>query len=244
MSSLTQKISKVFVIHYKKLTNRKEYLINYFKSKNITNYEFRNNFQREDLTTDIVNHYFKSNKFERENLSTKAAESYFKLNNFDNVTTDIADFYFKLNILNSAQICITIEHIETYKEIVNRTSDNDDSWYLILEDDAMFFENFVNDINLYLDNVPQDAEYLDISDYFTIRSQNMWERKDSTRTNCGYLIKRSTCVKLLSTIVPFEYPIDHELNKQLKMHNIKTYWSNKSLIHHGSGTHYHGSYTH
>jgi hypothetical protein len=137
MSSLTQKISKVFVIHYKKLTNRKEYLINYFKSKNITNYEFRNNFQREDLTTDIVNHYFKSNKFERENLSTKAAESYFKLNNFDNVTTDIADFYFKLNILNSAQICITIEHIETYKEIVNRTSDNDDSWYLILEDDAI-----------------------------------------------------------------------------------------------------------
>jgi hypothetical protein len=88
-----------------------------------------------------------------------------------------------------------------------------------------------------------DAEYLDISDYFTINSVNMWERKEYTRTNSAYLIKKSTCVKLLSTIIPFEQPIDHELNKQFKIHDIKNYWSNIPLVHHGSGSNYRGSYT-
>ena len=205
MSNITHKISKIFIIHYNKLIERKKYLTNFFETNNITNYQFRNNFQRENLTTELK-------------------EQYFKLNN-----------------LNSAQICITIEHIETYRQIVNTATNNDD-WYLILEDDAIFYKNFINDINLYLDNVPSDAEYLDISDYFIINSLNMWERKDSTRTNCAYLIKMNTCIKLLQTIIPFEKAIDHELNKQFKLHDIKTYWSNKSLVHHGSGSNYNGSY--
>jgi hypothetical protein len=70
----------------------------------------------------------------------------------------------------------------------------------------------------------------------------MWVRNYSTRTNCAYLINKKTCSKLLQTIIPFEKAIDHELNKQFELHDIKTYWSNVSLVHHGSGSNYIPSY--
>ena len=82
-------VSKIYIIHYNKLVNRKNYLLDFFSKNNIKNFEFRELYQRENLTSEISNRYF------------------------------------KLNNLNSAQICITIEHIETYREIVNNsTNDN------------------------------------------------------------------------------------------------------------------------
>ena len=98
---LTSKISKIFIVHYKPLHHRKKYLLNYFNQYGIDNFEFRDLYQREHLTKELTNEYF------------------------------------KLDNLNPAQICITIEHIETYKEIV-KTASNDDDWYLILEDDSIF----------------------------------------------------------------------------------------------------------
>lgn len=198
-------ISKIYIIHYNKLVERKKYLIDFFNKNNIHNFEFRELYQRENLTNEIV------------------------------------DKYFKLKNLNSSQICITIEHIETYREIVNN-SINDSDWYLILEDDAILCNNFVNILNKYLENIPSDAEYLDISDYFKINSPDMWVRNNATRTTCAYLINKKTCSKLLPTIIPFEKAIDHELIKQFKLHDIKTYWSNLSLVHHGSGSNYMPSY--
>ena len=203
--TLSKVIQKIYIIHYKPLTERKEYLETYFKNNNIKNYEFRSLYQRENLTEDIKRKYF------------------------------------KLDNLNNAQICITIEHIETYREIDN-ISNNDNDWYLILEDDAIFNNNFLENINIYLNNIPEDAEYLDINDYMKINSQNLWEKVQTTRTNCSYLIKCSLCEKLLQTIIPFEKAIDHELNKQFLIHNVNSYWSNIPLISHGSISYYNSSY--
>lgn len=203
--SLSEVINKIYIIHYNKLVERKNYLIHFFNKNNITNYEFRELYQRDTLTTEVT------------------------------------DNYFKLNNLNSAQICITIEHIETYREIVNNCS-NENGWYLILEDDTIFCDNFIEKLNNHMDNIPNDSEYLDISDYFVINSNNMWERKNTTRTTSAYLVNKKTCETILSTIIPFEYAIDHELNKQFKIHDTKTYWSSESLTHHGSGSNYNGSY--
>ena len=202
---LIEVINKIYIIHYNKLVERKNYLVNFFNINNITNYEFRQLYQRETLTDDTKNNYF------------------------------------ELDNLNSAQICITIEHIETYREIVNNCL-NDNDWYLIIEDDAIFCDNFIEKLNNHMENIPNDAEYLDICDYFIVNSVDMWVRNYTTRTNGAYLINKKTCEKLLNTIIPFEYAIDHELNKQFKIHDIKTYWSSPSLIHHGSGSNYNPSY--
>ena len=56
---LTTKISKIFIIHYKPLLNRKKYLLNYFNNNGIENFEFRDLYQREYLTKKLTNEYFK-----------------------------------------------------------------------------------------------------------------------------------------------------------------------------------------
>lgn len=188
-------VEKIYIIHYNKLVERKMNLEKYFVSNNITNYEFRNLYPRENLTQQMKEQYFK----------------------FDN--------------LNPAQICITIEHIETYREIINSSCDE---WFLILEDDAVFCHDFVNKLNKMLETVPTDAEYLDISDYFTVKSNSDWVKNTSTRTNVSYLIKKNTCLKILQTIIPFEKAIDHELNRQISIHSLNVYWSCPSLVSQGS----------
>jgi GR25 family glycosyltransferase involved in LPS biosynthesis len=125
-------LKNIFIVHYKKLTDRRRVIENSLNGYNITNYEFREKYQREYLTDEIKNKYFVFN-----NLSP-------------------------LNNLSSAQICITIEHIEIFREIIEN---NYKGWCLILEDDALFSNNFVTKLNKLLENVPHDAEYLDIADF-------------------------------------------------------------------------------
>ena len=45
---------KIFIIHYKKLTDRKEFMINQFKRENITNYEFITIDRDELIETDLI----------------------------------------------------------------------------------------------------------------------------------------------------------------------------------------------
>jgi GR25 family glycosyltransferase involved in LPS biosynthesis len=187
-------VENIFIIHYKKLTNRKKNIENYFKENNIVNYEIRDKYQREDLTDELKTKYF---------------------------------FQTEINLC-PAQICVTIEHIETYREIVINGIDN--GWYLILEDDALFCINFIEKLNELLDCVPNDAEYLDISNYFTINGDEKWCKQKLTRTTVSYLIKKNTCQKLLNTIIPFNHAIDAELNRQITINDLMVYWSTESLV--------------
>ena len=200
---MEQIVNKIFIVHYKPLENRKKYLDKYLIDNNIKNYEYRTLFQRETLTEET------------------------------------REKYFKLNDLNNAQICITIEHIEIYKKIIELGIDG---WYLIIEDDAHFCHDFIKKINDYLKIVPEDAEYLDIGDYnhSWIDIKEKWNKFPFTRTNLGYLIKKSTCEKIIKTIIPFTKAIDHELNKQFVLHNLNVYHVDNPLILNGN---YGSSYT-
>jgi GR25 family glycosyltransferase involved in LPS biosynthesis len=189
-------VKTIFVVHYKQLIDRKKYITDYFKKNGITNYEFRDYYQRE------------------------------------NITKETMDKYSDTNDLPVVFKCVAIEHIEIYKEIVNRYDDDD--WCLIVEDDAIFCENFPSVFGAYMENKPSDAEYLDLSDYYTVETDLLWYKHNTTKTVCGYVIKKSTCKKILSTIIPLRIPIDHEMNNQIQIHNLNMYWSGKPLIHHGS----------
>lgn len=207
--SLTSKIDKVYVVHYTPLVERRNYMLNFFNRNNITNYEFRSLYQREQLTEELCKKSYK----------------------LHNTVT-----------MKPAVVCITLEHIEIYKNIIQNDFNN---WCLILEDDSIFNNDFIEKINFFMDNVPADAEYLDINDYkFDYKSfdysshidlNKLWEPNQATRTTCSYLIKKSACLKLLKTIIPFKHAIDHELNEQVKIHDIKLYWSVYPLVINGGG---------
>ncbi len=201
------KINKIFIVHYKPLTERKKYLIDKLNNMKIINYEFIENYDRNSTSKEIMNEYF------------------------------------KLDNLNPAQICITIAHISIYKKIVNENL----GMCLILEDDAIFDNNFVVDFNKYIDCCPDDIDIGSLNDGCQfhanqITSEKIWYKNTITRTCCAYLITQKCCEKILKTIIPFNKAIDHELNHQINIHNLNIYWAEPTIVTEGSDEKYKSSY--
>lgn len=162
----------------------------------------------------------------------------------NSTSQEIIDSYFKLKNLNPAQICITISHIEIYKKILNHPNDK---FFLILEDDALFSENFVENFNKYIDLLPKDTNIAFLNSGCglhapSITFDKIWYSVPHSRTCCSYLINRETCEKLLNTIIPFQKAIDHELNTQIELHKLNSYWCEPTIISDGSERNYHSSY--
>jgi GR25 family glycosyltransferase involved in LPS biosynthesis len=204
---MLNRIDKIFIIHYPKLAERKQYLLDIFKQYNITNYEF------------------------------------YEENSRDTIKPEKIDMYLKKGVrMRIPHICITISHIEIYKKII----ENDYKMCLILEDDAILCANFIEQFNNYINVLPNDFELGFINSGCGLHAKTIentiWYKEYRTRTCCGYIITNTACKKLLTTIIPFRDAIDHELNRQILIHNIQTYWCEPVLINDGSGREYNGSY--
>lgn len=48
---------KIFVLHYTKLTDRKEFILSQFQQENITDYEFVEDYDQEVLTRDDMRYF-------------------------------------------------------------------------------------------------------------------------------------------------------------------------------------------
>ena len=206
-------IDKIYVIHYSKLTERKKNLLKQFEDNNITNYEFIDNYDRETITQDTLLKY-----------STEPHK---------------LDY----GIITA---CVAISHIETYKKIIN----NNYNLCLIFEDDIILCDNFMNKLNEYLESIPNDIDLGFLVDgcnlhanYWNhnIISSKIWYNVNYSRTTSAYLITKKACEKILTTIIPFTMPIDHQLNIEIKTNNLKTYWCEPTICSEGSTTIYKSS---
>ncbi len=155
--------------------------------------------------------------------------------NRDTTPKDVMDTYFKLDNLTPAQICITISHIEIYRDIVV----NGYSRCLILEDDAILCNDFAKTLNLYTESLPGDIDMAFLNSGCNLHAQGIvsdciWYSAKSSRTCCAYIVTRNACEKMLATIVPFVFAIDHELNRQIAIHSLKVYWCEPTIVRDGS----------
>jgi GR25 family glycosyltransferase involved in LPS biosynthesis len=97
---------KIFVTHYTPLTERKRHILNQFNNQNITEYEFIESHDREQLTHDELNMFTKINNAER-SLFLKHVEILKKINEtneengitlvFEDDAVLVHDFNNKLN---------------------------------------------------------------------------------------------------------------------------------------------------
>ncbi len=157
------------------------------------------------------------------------------------VTQDKIRQYFHLHNLNPAQICITIAHIEIYRDIVKNKYNS----CLILEDDALFCDNFAEKFNTYMSCMPADYDMAFLNDgcgFHATSTGDIWCRATFSRTCCSYIITGTACKKMLPTIIPFTKAIDHELNTQITLHKLQVYWCEPTLIHDGSDEKYGSSH--
>lgn len=214
---------KIYIVHYTKLKNRKENISSVL-NENFCNYEFIEKYDKEDLENNI--YYFPdSGKFEEKTKLWK-------------------NEIHKFRVLNDAEISCTIKHILAIEKIANQKED----FGLILEDDAIPFENnFSDKIKNIIQNSPKDWDCIFIGagcglDFIEQKTRgkpvinDTVVKADHPATNCAesYLLKKESAKKILTYIVPFQLVSDWELAYQFYKLNMNVYWSKNPIFYQGS----------
>lgn len=213
MSCINPQTMKIFVIHYTKLTKRKPHIIRQFNTYNITNYEFVEVFDKENLTDAEIN-LFIDNK-------------------------------------NKSNISLYMKHFHTYKEIAEKYDNA-----LILEDDVIFSDNFMEALSKYLTQLPEDYDMLFIGNgcNFHIEPHRLdpeiyiyergvhpadWGGNGATRCCDSYIISKKCAIKFAERLSNLkekieECGIDWWLNNNARYCQLKVYWAEPTIVTQGS----------
>ncbi len=254
---MNSEILNIFVVHYKKLTDRKKYLLSVFdKLKDLMpiKIHFFEDIDRDTMSTEQLNMYkYNPDQWNRMNSIWKETMS-------------------SPRQLNNAEIACAVTHIEIYKYI----KDNGINQALILEDDSVIpnnitLQHFVDLVSNILNDLPKDFDLCWISDAFGWTVEN-YTNKDPVKmkqmhinsylgslnqniifedkyvypmpcnkTTDAYFISNKCASFLFDKIVPFSLPIDWNHTPIILEYKLKNYWTKDTIITQGSQTVYKSS---
>jgi len=143
-----------------------------------------------------------------------------------------------------------LKHIFIYREI---SISNKYSHALIFEDDIFLDDDFVNILNKYIVELPQDYDMLfigncsnlHIDENLLTNDKHIYE-KSNEKTNLNgsskccdsYLVSKKCAIKLCEYMDnlkdKIELPIDHWINDVSRHYNFKVYWAEPTIVSQGS----------
>jgi len=141
--------------------------------------------------------------------------------------------------LNEAEISLAYKHLKIYEQIV----EEDIPVSLVLEDDALFEDDFAHKFNFNLAHTPRDWDFIFIGSGCDLRISPDTRRegqvaylKEHPASKCtdSYVITKKASEKILETLTPLSFPIDFELNYQMCLHDMRVYWWDPPIIRQGS----------
>jgi GR25 family glycosyltransferase involved in LPS biosynthesis len=220
---------KTYVIHYTKLKERKEFM-DFQLAEQQLDHVYINNFNKEDLTPELINVFYEKSAVNYENKIKGLWE----------------EREFKYRELNLPEISCTIKHFEAIKQIAN----SKDTYGLVLEDDVVFTPSFRSKFEELLTRTPPNWDAIFIGSGCGPAFQNfklndeIKSKKindfcflvDHPATNCAeaYLIKKEAAQSIRDSVYPFNLISDWELAYQFSKFNHQVYWWYPSLIDQGS----------
>jgi GR25 family glycosyltransferase involved in LPS biosynthesis len=137
-----------------------------------------------------------------------------------------------------SEISLFLKHIEIFKKEINNNE-----IVVVLEDDAIFVDNFKEKLHTYIKELEREKNW-DI--IFTgdclnlharVQKEKLFYPTNRSRGTCMYILNVGVCKKLLN-IVNIEKnineAIDHWFNAIQQKYNLKYYWSEPVLVKQGS----------
>lgn len=221
----------IFIVHYSKLKDRKEF-IDYQISQNLSryyfNYEYILPYDKESLSKEIIEEFYEKS-----------------VNTYKEKTKNLwepRDCNYKE--LTDAEISCQLKHILAMKK-ASKCSDIS----LIIEDDCCFQDNFferLSDITS-IANLPKDWDVIFLGsgcgDWFqkikiknSIKfSENLYRIKHpaSNCTEC-YLVNPKSAKKIFDNWIPFHLSADFEMAYIFYKLDMDIYWAYPSLADQGS----------
>lgn len=148
---------------------------------------------------------------------------------------------------------IALSHLFCYKEIIQKYE-----YALILEDDALFNNNFSKNLNIYVSQLPEGWDMLFIGDgcrlhipHVITKKTNVnifkkcldptpWGGDGATRCTDSYLISKKCAEKIIDYVSTDGYLMDNVidwwLNKISRHYQFNVYWAEPTIVTQGSVT--------
>jgi GR25 family glycosyltransferase involved in LPS biosynthesis len=203
---------KVYVTHYTKLRDRKEFILNQFEDENITDFEFIEDYDQEVLTGEHFSMFTREVKPSQISLTIKHLHAW-------------------RDILKNHEMALIFE------DDVMLDKDFTSELNKFMEQLPPTFDFFFigNGSNLHMESdkiVP--GKYV----YWKCVEQTDWGGFGATRATDSYVISKKGAEKLckyvdsLTGLIP--KPLDHWLNDVFRDINAEVYWSEPNIIVPGS----------
>jgi len=143
-------------------------------------------------------------------------------------------------------VSLILKHFWVYKEISIKYD-----CALILEDDAILADNFVEILDKYMAELPADYDMLFIGDGCNLHMPNIPDKyiyekclhptslgDGASRCSDSYIVNKKCAIKLYEYISHLNYKInissDFWINKAARDNNLKVYWSEPTIVSQGT----------
>lgn len=202
---------KIFVVHYSKLTERKKHILQQFNKHGLEDYEFIQNFDREDLTPSDISRFT--------NISPGA------------MSISLANFFIYKQISEKYEYALIFEDdvilADRFKEILGR---------YIEELPSDFDMLFIGDgCNLHIE---QKNILPNINIYKKELYPTYWGGDGCTRCVDSYIVSNKCAKKLCEYIDNLKSPIpttpDSLLNEISLNLSLNVYWAEPTIVTQGS----------
>lgn len=220
-------LPKIVILHYKKLIDRKQHIIEQLDKHYITDYTFYEYYDQDELDEKTICDLYKPKFIDPDKWTKKVS-----------LWGEDALVYHN-PLLNIAEISVTIKFGKLFQELRNQTFD----YCIIFEDDVVLAPNFKESFFHYLNLTPSDWDAIYFGSCYNLRSENLIEDKiiyyknhPASRGGASTILKHKTINDLADTWFPFNLVSDWELSAQHKLHNHKVYWWEPPLTTQGSET--------
>ena len=213
-----------FVIHCKKLYDRKPKVEAELQKHNFTNYEFYEKYDATELTPEFINSIYATS-----NESFDSKVSLWK--SLGQVPSS--------RFLNLAEVSLTYKFFRVFYMIAE-TDCMPNAPFIIFEDDIQLVDDFESKFHQYLAETPKDWDFVFFGSganlhLETEEGKHVYKKHHpASRCADSILVTRQAAQKIVDTYLPFSLCSDWEIGWQMYHHDMNVYWWEPSLVVQGS----------
>jgi GR25 family glycosyltransferase involved in LPS biosynthesis len=219
--------TKTVVLHYKKVKERKQNMIDQLTKFGFTDYSFYEQYDGNELTEHDINTMYQP-KVKNPLLWMHKVSLW-----------GPAALHYHAPQLNLAEISLTIK----FGKVFELLSKEDFDYCIVFEDDVILCDDFDKKFKEYMEKTPKDWDVIYFGSGANLHPKNpttdvVAYTKDHPASRCGdsTIFTKKAIQDLVSTWFPFNLISDWELGYQHYLHKHKVYWWEPSLSRQGSET--------
>ena len=185
---------KIYICHYKKLTDRKIIILDQLQKLGLDNYMFVEQFDKDSWNT-------------------------------EEITKEFPKIFHPANKINNAERSLALKHAW----IVTDMHKQGYSSVLVLEDDAVLVDDFVEKYNSYMKQMPVDWDIGWVGSCFGLKEPeipniNVYKTNRGSRCAHAYCISKSFSINMIDEIKNIDKEADLYYNYIIERFNLNNYW--------------------